>query len=453
MAAVLTVAVTVAVSFAPAVGLSLALALVPNGAHAASDSQLARPAGLEPDIAFWRRIFGEVSNDAGLVHDDARLDIVYAEIELPKGHTPAVRRPLVHAAVEHHRQVLQRLATRPRSALGPEEQRVLALWGANTPPATFAAAAQRVRFQLGQADRFRAGLVRSGLWAPFIERTLARYGVPPALIALPHVESGYDPRAGSHVGAMGLWQFMPGTARDFMRIDAVVDERMDPYAATDAAARLLRRNHDLTGGWATAITAYNHGAGGMQRAIAALGTRDIETIVRNYRGRAFGFASRNFYVSFLAAVDVRRDATRYFGNVSREQPDAGLRLKLPNYVASDDLARALAIDARTLARYNPSLRRPVWAGEKRIPRGYHLYLPARSGQDPASILGSLPANIWRRSQTVDRFHVVRSGETLSAIAPRYGLSLADIVAANGLRNPNAIRAGQRLVLPGRGGSE
>lgn len=452
--------------FALTAGMNLMLGLVANGLHAASPAptpgliepvpsargQLERPAGLEPDIAFWRRIFGEVSNDAGLVHDDARLDIVYAEIKLPKGHTPAVRRPLVSAAVEHYRQVLMRLASGPRGSLGAEERRVLALWGPDTPPSVFAAAAARVRFQLGQADRFREGLVRSGLWARFIERALARHGVPPELIALPHVESGYDPRAGSHVGAMGLWQFMPGTARDFMRIDAVVDERMDPYAATDGAARLLRRNHGITGSWATAITAYNHGAGGMQRAIASLGTRDIETIVRNYRGRAFGFASRNFYVSFLAAVDVRRDAARYFGPVTPEQPDQGLRLRLPNYVASDDLARALAIDARTLARYNPSLRRPVWAGEKRIPRGYQLYLPSRGGQDPAAILGSLPARIWRSSQTVDRVHVVRSGETLSAIAPRYGLSLADIVTANGLRNPNAIRAGQRLVLPVRGGT-
>jgi membrane-bound lytic murein transglycosylase D len=410
--------------------------------------ELLRPPGLEPDVEFWRRVFGEVSNDEGLVHDDARLDVVYEIVRLPERHTNANRRQVAEAATAKYAKILADLATGKRTDLSPDEQRVLALWGGNVDNRTLAEAGGRVRFQLGQADRFRAGLIRSGLWERYIERTLAEYGVPAELIALPHVESGYDPRASSHVGASGLWQFMPGTAKDYMRLDAVVDERLDPYRATESAARLLRTNYGVTGNWPTAITAYNHGAGGMRRAIEQLGTDDIETIVRTYRGRAFGFASRNFYVSFLAAVDVRTHAERYFGRVEREAPDPSIMVRLPDYVPADALERVLSVDRATLSRYNPSLRAPVWEGRKHIPRGHRLYLPPRPGLDPAALLAAIPVGTWANGQVADQYHVVRPGETLSSIAPRYGVRVAELAAMNGMHNPNSVRAGQRLVLPG-----
>jgi membrane-bound lytic murein transglycosylase D len=240
---------------------------------------------------------------------------------------------------------------------------------------------------------------------------------------------------------MGLWQFMPGTGREFMRVDAVADERLDPFVATESAARLMRRNYATTGTWPTAITAYNHGAGGMKRAIADLRTTDIETIVRRYRGRAFGFASRNFYVSFLAAAEVRSEADRYFGRLKRDPPDASLVVRLPGYVSIDALARALSVDAQTIARNNPSLRSVVW-----------LYLPPQGDLTASALLARLPTSLWSNAQIADLYHVVSRGETLSAIAPRYGVRVADLVALNGLRNPNAIRAGQRLTLPVRGAS-
>jgi len=410
--------------------------------------ELQRPPGLERDIDFWRRVFAEVSNNEGLVHDDQRLDIVYEVVRLPDNHSNAQRREISAQSTRRYAELLSGLARGKRTGLTPDERRILALWGTDVDNDTLAAAAQRVRFQLGQADRFRAGLVRSGLWERFIERTLAEAGVPAELIALPHVESGFDPSARSHAGAAGMWQFMPGTARDYMRLDAIVDERLDPYRSTEAAARLLRHNFAVTGSWPTAITAYNHGAGGMRRAIEQTGTRDIETIVRQYRGRAFGFASRNFYVSFLAAADVRSNAERYFGQLEREAPDANLVLEMPDYAPVEALEQTLRIDRATLARYNPSLRPPVWDGSRYIPRGHRLYVPPQPGLDPVALLAAMPAQRWARGQVADQFHVVRPGETLSTIAPRYGARVADLAALNGLSNANSIRVGQRLVLPG-----
>jgi len=423
------------------------LILLLAAAQVAVALELQRPPGLEPDVEFWRRVFAEVSNHEGLVHDNERLDVVYEVVRLPANHTNAQRRQIAEAATRKYARLLAGLSTGKRTGLSADEQRIIALWGTGVDNRTLAEAGGRVRFQLGQADRFRAGLIRSGLWERFIERTLVDAGVPVELLALPHVESGFDPGARSHVGAAGLWQFMPGTAKDYMRLDAVVDERMDPYRATESAARLLQHNFGVTGSWPTAITAYNHGAGGMRQAIRQMGTDDIETIVRKYRGRAFGFASRNFYVSFLAAADVRANAERYFGKLEREATDPSIMVQLPDYAPVEALEEALAVDRTTLARYNPSLRSPVWEGGKHIPRGHRLYLPPRPGLDPVALLSAIPAQRWARSQVADQYHVVRPGESLSTIAPRYGARVADLVALNGLRNPNSVRAGQRLVLP------
>ncbi len=93
-----------------------------------------------------------------------------------------------------------------------------------------------MRFQLGQADRFREGLVRSGAWREHIADTFEKAGLPRELASLPHVESSFNTYAYSKVGAAGMWQFMRSTGRRFLRIDAVVDERLDPYSFTEAAA-------------------------------------------------------------------------------------------------------------------------------------------------------------------------------------------------------------------------
>jgi membrane-bound lytic murein transglycosylase D len=112
----------------------------------------------------------------------------------------------------------------------------------------------------------------------------------------------------------------PATGRRFLRIDALVDERRDPLASTRAAARYLGILHDELGSWPLAITSYNHGPVGISRAVDEVGSRDIATIIRSYDGDAFGFASRNFYAEFLAALDVEGDHKTYFGDLSFPAP-------------------------------------------------------------------------------------------------------------------------------------
>lgn len=415
-------------------------------AWATATAPFPKPRGLEPDVAFWKRIFTQVNTRHGLIHDDRHLDVVYAEIVVPEEN----RKEAVKRAKQRIRNILETLAKGKRRGLSTEERRIYRMWKAKgkTRNRDFRAAATRLRFQQGLSDRFRAGWVRAGRWRDAIEETFRRHGLPTELAALPHVESSFNPRAWSRVGAAGLWQFTRSTGRRFLRVDHVVDERMDVYEATEAAARLLKYNFELLGSWPLAITAYNHGAAGVRRAVRKLGTDDIEAIVRKYDGRSFGFASRNFYVAFLAALEADREFERLFGPVEPEPPERLVSVDLPAYVPIDELVRTLNVDRDTLAQHNPALREPVWRGAKFVPKGYRLRLPCEADCPDADTLRSrlARAKLYDR-QKPDRYHKVRRGQTLSHIAAAYGVSVRDLMRANGLRNRHRVRAGQRLRLP------
>jgi len=412
---------------------------------------LPRPAGLEPDIRFWTRVFAEIPSQQALIHDNRRLDIIYDRIAVPDSGDRAGKRRVSEQARKKYAAILRTLARGKRDGLTAEQARVLALWPADVGNDELRRAAGRVRFQQGLADGFRAGLIRSGRWEAHILDSLRAADVPEALAALPHVESSYNPAARSHVGAAGLWQFTRSTGRRFMQIDHVIDERRDPYRSSEAAAALLQYNYSILKSWPLAITAYNHGVAGMRRAVRTTGSNDIETIVRQYKGRAFGFASRNFYVAFLAAHDVAERATEYFGPLEKDLPESVAVVTLPDYVSASSLAAALDLPQRTLRRYNPALLDSIWSGLKYVPKGFALRLPAdRLAAPAAGMLAAIPAERRFRRQTPDLEHKVRRGDSLSAIAARYDTTVSELMAINQLKSRHRIRAGQVLHLPYRG---
>ena len=280
--------------------LVLSLLLTAPVVFAAETNPFPRPAELEPNVRFWIRIYSDVPISAGLIHDSVHLDVVYEVLHFPEGLSSRARERRIDQAKKQTRAILRHLAKGKRRDLSADEARVLGRWPEGVKNETLERAAGRLRFQRGLADQFHQGLVRSGHWSALIERVLEEHDVPRELVALPHVESSYIPRAYSRVGAAGIWQFTRATGRSYMRVDHVVDERLDPYISTVAAARLLEQNYRVTGSWPLAVTAYNHGASGVRRAIRKLGTHDIGVIANNYKSRSFGFASRNFYAEFLA---------------------------------------------------------------------------------------------------------------------------------------------------------
>ena len=417
----------------------------------AIDDTFPQPPELDADVEFWTSIFTRYDSDMGVLHDNRHLGVVYASLAMP---AKLSRRERQRRASERRRMlqlVLRSLASGKRENLDAEEARVLALWPDSVSNETLQAAVGRIRYQQGLSDRFRVGVARSGRWRNFVNEEFAALGVPIELAALPHVESSYNPDARSHVGASGIWQFTRSTARRYMRVDHVVDERNDPFAATRGAGKLLAYNYSITGNWPMAITAYNHGLAGVRRAMRQHGDTSYVDILRNYNGRRFGFASRNFYVAFLAAMAVDQDPEKYFPGVTREQPTQYAQAVLGGYIPVNELSAALGVTPSQLARHNPSLQATVWQGSKNLPKGFDVRIPASMLNSPIEeLLARIPAQQWSSEQLPDLFHTVVRGDTLSQIAETYKTRVSTLSALNKLGSRHRIRAGQQLRLPAAG---
>jgi membrane-bound lytic murein transglycosylase D len=414
----------------------------------AAEEAMPRPAALEPDVQFWIRVYTQVDTNAGILHDQYNLAVIYQTLHFAPDSSSSAREREVDAAREQIAAALRRIAAAGDAALSQDDQRIKELWGAAATPTRLREAVDDIRFQLGQSDRFRAGLIRSGAWETHIAEALANRGLPAELAVLPHVESSFNPAAYSKVGAAGLWQFMRSTGRRYMRIDAAVDDRLDPFRSTEAAAQLLAYNYRVLGTWPLALTAYNHGTAGMLRAKETLHTDDIVTIVRRYSSRTFGFASRNFYVSFLAALDIDRNFEKYFGPVQRQSEAKFQELTLPGYVPVSTLEHVLDVNDEALRALNPALLRPVWDGRLRVPRAYRLRLPHGAEQWSSEQLARklAPSELYA-GQPAPRRYKVQEGDTLAKLADRYGVPIDTLARMNRLRISAALHVGRSITLP------
>ncbi len=418
---------------------------------AAETLDFPRPAELEPDIGFWITVFTEYTSDQGVLHDSRNLAVIYEHLNIPASVGRRERNRRAEVRRKHYKSVLNTLAGGKRDKLTSEEKRVLDLWPANISNKTLRDARNRIRFQQGLSDRFRAGLERAGRYRAHVHNEFTRLGVPVELAALPHVESSYNPDARSHVGASGIWQFTKSTARRFLQVDHVLDERNDPYIATKAAGRLLAYNYSITGNWPMAITAYNHGLSGARRAMRQFGDTAYVQILREYRGRTFGFASRNFYVAFLAAMQIDQNPAHYFPGIVPHRAVDYASMDLPAYVSADSVSKALGVGRRDLARHNPALQSTIWQGSKYLPKGYEVRMPkSMMNGSISSLIAALPADQQFARQLPDLFHTVARGDTLSEIAAEYRTRVSTLVALNNLGSRHRIRAGQRLRLPAAG---
>ncbi|MBV8496583.1 MAG: transglycosylase SLT domain-containing protein [Gammaproteobacteria bacterium] len=431
---------------ARALALVAALVCAPAGA---ADDAMPRPPQLERDVQFWIRVYSQIDTNAGFLHDQYNLGVVYDTLHFAPNTPPAQREREIDAARERYAAALRRIAAAGEGeTLSGDDQRVRDLWGPEASPARLRAAVDDIRFQLGQSDRFRSGLIRAGAWEAHIAETLANLGLPAELAVLPHVESSFNPNAYSKVGAAGLWQFMRSTGRRYMRIDGAVDDRLDPFRSTEAAAQLLAYNYRVLGTWPLALTAYNHGTAGVRRARETLGTDDIVKIVRNYTSRTFGFASRNFYVSFLAALDIDRNPERYFGPLERDGEVHFRELQIPAYVSASALERALKIDAARLHALNPALLPTVWMGAQRVPKSYRLRLPADGTQWTSQLLAQrlAPGELYAAQRGPQRYRV-QPGDTLALLAERYGVPIDSLARLNRMRTSARLKPGRLISVP------
>lgn len=418
--------------------LLFVFALLPGYSAAQDASVFPRPPEIEPAINFWVRVYTEVDTQSGFLHDSQNLGVIYTALSL--------NRRAIEARRTSIQEDLRVLATGKRDQLTASQAEVLASWPANVSNQTLRTAASNVRWQLGQSDRFLGGLQRSGAYRQHINDVLREKNLPIELGVLPHVESSFNPGAYSSAAAAGMWQFTRATGQRFMRIDHIVDERMDPYSATNAAMSLLEYNYSVLGSWPLALTAYNHGAAGIARAVRETKTSNIEVIIANYKGRAFGFASRNFYPQFLAVLQVENNALRYFGDVRLNRAPDFREVEVDAFIDAEVFASSIGISLEQLRDDNRALRPVVWEGGKRIPKGF--IVKVREEAVPEGNLMAMVASDFKFPvQTPDVAYVVERGDSLSVIASRFNTSVARLSSLNQLASRHRIQIGQRLLLP------
>ena len=302
-------------------------------------------------------------------------------------------------------------------------------------------------------NNFQGGLVRGSKYTPYIREELAKAGLPEDLVWLAMVESQFSPKIVSRASAGGMWQFMRSTARRYgLRVDSYVDERFDWRKSTRAAVKHLTELYEMFGSWPLAISAYNMGEGGLERAIAANdGERDLWSLL-DTPPAAYHIQTetKKFYAKLLATIIVGKDPGRYGFSVDPQPPDSVADVPVKGSYALAALEKACNLPAGALQRLNPQLIRGV------TPKGaYEIAVPAEGRTDVLAALRKLPEvrGAPRGAEALRApggagMHVVRKGETLSEIAGKYHVSAAELARANKIRSPSRVSMGKTLIIPG-----
>jgi membrane-bound lytic murein transglycosylase D len=276
---------------------------------------------------------------------------------------------------------------------------------------------------------------RAAPYLNFIRGEIEERGLPGELLYLPVIESGYVPTAVSRSGAAGLWQFMRNSIAPFnMRIDDWVDERMDFWKSTQGALRKLEENYQSLGDWPLALAAYNAGLGGINQIIRRGGARDYWELSRRKLLRT----ETVHYVPKLLAVAHILSRPRKYGLEDWGESLSWARVPAVKTVDLDILAAEAGVDPALLRRGNRELLYNTSPPDS----GYFLKVPMESVSRVEEVLTRSGLELVR-----NYYHTIRYGDTLSALALRYGVSVSLIERANPGIKSTALRIGSRLKIP------
>ncbi|MBI4126932.1 MAG: LysM peptidoglycan-binding domain-containing protein [Deltaproteobacteria bacterium] len=301
-------------------------------------------------------------------------------------------------------------------------------------------------FQGPSRERFQRYLIRGERFQPIMEDILVKEeGMPPELVYIALIESGFNTHARSRAKAVGPWQFIRSTGKHYgLRIDSQVDERRDPIKSTKAAAHYFRDLKTEFGDWYLAMAAYNAGEGKVRRAVRASGSRDFWKIANH--GRLLRPETRDYVPKYLAARILASDPKRFgFVRVGAE-PWQFETTVLETPTDLKVLARCAGVAEEEMRDLNPEV-----VGHA-TPRNYTLRLPVGTTDAFRVALASIPVE-QRTSVVAAAGHTyrVRRGDTLGRIARRHRVSVPDLASANNLAINDHIYSGMRLVIPGREG--
>jgi membrane-bound lytic murein transglycosylase D len=358
-------------------------------ASAQSQSNFPTDARIDQLKSFWVTIFTKYSDEYTLIHDSSNTDIVYSIIE-HKGLEHFKRKRKVSQAIQSVQFELLKIRKKNFKKLSVQEENLLA-----TLPESMKTKkglnllAKNIRAQQGMSNRFKDGLIRSNRFLKHIKEILAKYELPEELAYLPHVESSFNYFATSKVGAAGIWQIMPRTALSYkLKINNSTDERLDPLKASEVAIKLLRDNYRLVKSWPLAITAYNHGTKNIRKTILQLKSYDPILVLDSINRRSFQFASRNFYPSYLAAVEVAKNKKNYFPDIKDEENNELDELILAKRMSIRTISKKLDLTVEEIRQYNPQIVGVAWKKDFSLPKGFVIKYPKPNRADENNILVS-----------------------------------------------------------------
>ena len=363
--------------------------LVPSSGYskAAADPFPATPV-VQLQTEFWEKIFRRYKSSASVIHDPELVDIVIDVVDYEalakkfnkgKPYTRTEKKQLLERYKDRYQLAIMRLQKMGKKALehGTMEKRVLEVYGKRKESLNRLFTEEiYLRSQTGLADEFVKASQRASQYLPYMESIFRNRGLPIELTRIAFVESMFNKQAYSKVGASGMWQFMPGTARMYMTLNPFVDERLSPLKASYGAAVMLGENKRMLKEWPLAITAYNHGPGGMRRAVRTVGTHNMDLILRKYQHKSFGFASRNFYSEFLAARNVYRDLyLKSQDKISNPMRIDHIRINRP--ISVSQILKKTPIDESTLKELNDCLLPNAFSTHrnKMLPAGFEIIVP------------------------------------------------------------------------------
>lgn len=278
------------------------------------------------------------------------------------------------------------------------------------------------------------GLSRATRYMPMIEAIFDEVGVPRELAWSALIESLFKNGAYSRAAAVGMWQFVSGTARLYgMEVGQNVDERRDPVRSTRLAAIYMRDLYEEFGDWSLVMAAYNAGKGRLGRAMQRTGHDDFWSLSE---ARALPRETRDHVPKIYAAMLIASDPEYYGFNIVQEPlytydesiMDANTDLRL--------IADLAGISFEEVRELNPHIM--AWA-----PEGYPVRIPAGTKLAFEESLAEVPAGERIEFLT----HVVQRGDTLGAIASQYSTRVSQIMEVNNLRNANRLSINQRLIIP------
>jgi membrane-bound lytic murein transglycosylase D len=301
-------------------------------------------------------------------------------------------------------------------------------------------------FQDHGRERMAIWLSRMPRYEAMIRARLQRESLPGDMVYLALIESGFSNAATSRAKAVGMWQFMKGTAKLYgLRVDSWVDERRDPYKATDAAVRHLSDLNRRFGSLYLAAAAYNAGSGKVSRGLIRLPDEESDparsdaTFFRLYDTKLLRRETKDYVPKLIAAALIAKQPRRYGFRVGVAEPAAYDSIIVPDMTGLDVIARLADTSVSAVRELNPQyLRLATPPGSRSVIR-----LPLGRGPATMAAYAVLPA----RNRVTFIEHFVSRGETLGGIAQRYRVSQTMLMAANPKLKTRRMKIGQRVVVP------